>query len=486
MPLNNQTQPTGPAGAKVVIVVGGGLAGIAAAAALDSCGYRVTLLEARRELGGRASSFEDPESDQLLDNCQHVLLGCCTNLQDLYTRLNVANRIEYHRRVHFLDSHGKQFDLWGVVGLPAPLHLGPAMLAFSALTMPERKEIITAMLAMLRLGKRGREKLEGQAFGQWLAEHRQSDRVIQRFYDPVLISALNEDTRKASSKYAIEVFQDAMLMNQHGYVVGLPACALEELYAHRPCHDTRLGARVSEIIFNDGRAAGVVLQTGEKLTADAIILATNYHAVQRWIPENLRATDVRFAHLEKLESVPILGAHLWFDRPVMRLSHAALFEGPLQWLFRKDTEGKILHGVISAARDWVDKPRDLCAKLFEQQIQQLFPHSSARLLRQKIVIEKRATFSPLPGTDAFRPAQESPSGGIANLFLAGDYTKTHWPATMEGAVRSGYLAAEALTRQIPGAENSVSPKSFMVADLPVQWPARWLETRENIDAVVGR
>ena len=202
MPLNNQTQPTGPAGAKVVIVVGGGLAGIAAAAALDSCGYRVTLLEARRELGGRASSFDDPESDQLLDNCQHVLLGCCTNLQDLYTRLNVANRIEYHWRVHFLDSHGKQFDLWGVVGLPAPLHLGPAMLGFSALAMPERKEIITAMLAMLRLGKRGREKLEGQAFGQWLAEHRQSDRVIQRFYDPVLISALNEDTRKASSKYA--------------------------------------------------------------------------------------------------------------------------------------------------------------------------------------------------------------------------------------------------------------------------------------------
>ena len=226
MPLNNQISGTGTAGTKTVIVVGGGLAGIAAAAALDSSGYRVTLLEARRELGGRASSFEDPESDQLLDNCQHVLLGCCTNLQNLYARLNVANRIEYHRRVHFLDSHGRQFDLWGVAGLPAPLHLGPAMLGFGALTISERKQIITAMLAMLRLGKPGREKLEGQPFGQWLQEHRQSDRVIERFYDPVLISALNEDTRKAGSKYAIEVFQDAMLMNQHGYVVGLPACAL--------------------------------------------------------------------------------------------------------------------------------------------------------------------------------------------------------------------------------------------------------------------
>ncbi len=476
MSVNNPQHGSQNAGPRVV-VVGGGLAGIAAAAAADSCGYHVTLLEARRELGGRASSFEDPESDQLLDNCQHVLLGCCTNLQDLYKRLNVADRIEYHRRVHFLDAAGRQFDLWGVSGLPAPLHLGPAMLGFSALTLPERRQVITAMLAMLRMGKSGREKLEGQAFGQWLTEHRQSDRVIQRFYDPVLISALNEETRQASSKYAIEVFQDAMLMNQQGYVVGLPGCALEELYSHRPCADVRLGTRVSEIVFAGGRATGVMLHTGEMLAADAVILATNYHAVQRWIPEQLRTADGRFAHLDKLESVPILGAHLWFDKPVMRLSHAALFEGPLQWLFRKDAEGKILHGVISAARQWVDKPREQCAELFQQQIQQLFPDSSARLLRQKIVIEKRATFSPLPGCDAWRPAQEPPPGGIGNLFLAGDYTKTNWPATMEGAVRSGYLAAEAVTRKIPSAVDGEKSKTFIVPDLPTQWPARLLEQK---------
>lgn len=474
MSVNNPhhgNQKSGPR----VLIVGGGLAGIAAAAAADSCGYCVTLLEARRELGGRASSFEDPETDQLLDNCQHVLLGCCTNLRDLYKRLNVADRIEYHRRVHFLDSRGRRFDLWGVSGLPAPLHLGPAMLGFSALTLPERKQVITAMLAMLRMGKAGREKLDGQTFGQWLTEHRQSDRVIQRFYDPVLISALNEETRRASCKYAIQVFQDAMLLNQHGYVVGLPGCALEELYSHRPCADVRLGTRVSEIMFAAGQATGVTLQTGETLNADAIILATNYHAVQRWIPEPLRATDGRFAHLDKLESVPILGAHLWFDKPVMRLSHAALFDGPLQWLFRKDAEGKILHGVISAAREWAEKPRDKCAELFQKQIQQLFPDSSARLLRQKIVIEKRATFSPLPGSDAWRPAQAPPPGGIENLFLAGDYTKTNWPATMEGAVRSGYLAADAVTRKIACPVGREQDKTFLVPDLPTQWPARLLE-----------
>ena len=473
MPLNVPTALNTNVAA-TVIIVGGGLAGIAAASALDSCGYLVTLLEARRELGGRASSFEDPETDQLLDNCQHVLLGCCTNLMDLYARLNVADHVTYHRRVHFLDAAGEQFDLWGVAGIPAPLHLGPAMLGFKALTMGERREVITAMLAMARLGKAGRNQLEGQAFGQWLAEHQQSQRVIQRFYDPVLISALNEDTRITSSKYAIQVFQDAMLMNRQGYVVGLPNCALEELYSHRPCADVRMATRVSDIIFENGRAVGVTLQTGETLNADAVVLATNHHAVQRWIPEALHGSDARFKNLNKLESVPILGVHLWFDRPVMQLSHAALFEGPLQWLFRKDTEGKVLHGVISAARDWVDKPRDQCAKLFEEQIRTLFPNSPARLLRQKIVIEKRATFAPLPGADSWRPAQMPPAGGIANLFLAGDYTQTHWPATMEGAVRSGYLAAEAVTQKISRHGPVVSAKPFVVSDLPMEWPARLL------------
>jgi zeta-carotene desaturase len=457
-----------------VIVAGGGLAGMAAAAALEAHGYRVTLLEARRDLGGRASSFEDPENHQLLDNCQHVLLGCCTNLQDLYKRLNVSNRIDYHRRVHFMDADGNQFDLWGVSGLPAPLHLGPALLAFHALNLRERREVISAMLAMLRMGKRGRDELEGQTFGQWLMEHHQSDRVIQRFYDPVLISALNENTRSASSKYAIQVFQDAMLANRNGYVVGLPACALEELYAHAPCRDVRRSTRVAEIVFQNGKAAGVRLQSGETLSAEAVVLATNYHAVLRWIPDTLRAMDQRFRHLDQLESVPILGVHLWFDKPVMRLSHAALFEGPLQWLFRKDTQGKVLHGVISAARDWIQVPHEACAKLFQQQIQRLFAASSAELLRQKIVIEKRATFSPLPGADAWRPQQEPPPGGVENLFLAGDYTRTQWPATMEGAVRSGYLAAEAITRRVPITGQNTSARTFLVPDLPMEWPAKML------------
>ncbi len=191
------------------------------------------------------------------------------------------------------------------------------------------------------------------------------------------------------------------------------------------------------------------------------------------MPDELQRTDTRFSGLDKLESVPILGAHLWFDRPIMRQSHAALIKGPLQWLFRKDAEGKILHGVISAARAWVNIPKEDCLKQFEAQVRTLFPAArDAKLLRGLIVIEKRATFSPLPGTDAHRPAQAPPQNGLANLYLAGDYTQTDWPATMEGAVRSGYRAADAVLQN-----SSSSLKPFLVLDLPTQWPARLMARR---------
>ena len=451
-----------------VIVVGGGLAGMSAAAALESAGVSVTLIEARKTLGGRAGSFEDPQTGEILDNCQHVLLGCCTNLIDFYRRVAVHDRIRFERTIRFVDEAGKQYRLFGVPGIPAPLHLGPAMLHFSALTLDERVAMSRAMKAMARLGRSGRLEIGNVPFSSWLEEHRQPPSLVAKLYDAILIGSLNEDPRQASASYAIQVFQDALLFNSAGYVLGLPNCPLGKLYEKLPCRDVRLATRVAEIVFAGPTASGVKLPSGEFLAADAVVLATNHHAVQRWIPEDLRNRDERFRSLDRLESVPILGAHLWFDRPVLRQSHVAFLTGPLQWLFRKDAEGKAVHGVISAARDWVDVPREAALKQFEAQIRSTFPAArEAKLLRGVTVIEKRATFSPLPGSDAFRPPQAPPAGGIENLFLAGDYTQTGWPATMEGAVRSGYLAAEAVLRS--RGENSVQ---FLKDDLPIQWPAR--------------
>jgi squalene-associated FAD-dependent desaturase len=358
--------------------------------------------------------------------------------------------------------------------LAAPLHLGFSFATFGALTLKERVAYSRAMLAMLRLGKDGRSRLADMSFGDWLNQHRQPASLVSKMYDPVLVGALNEDCRRASAAYAIQVFQDAMLANAAGYVMGVPRCPLSQLYDSFSSHShgvhARLGARVESIRFEELRAAGVNLAGGESLPADAVVLATNYHSVQRWVPAELAKTDSRFVGLDQLESVPILGAHLWFDRPVLAEPHAALISGPLQWLFRKDAAGAAVHGVISAAREWVGRPKEQALQLFEQQVRSVLPAArEAKLLRGVIVIEKRATFAPVPGVDRLRPPQAPPPAGIASLYLAGDYTATGWPATMEGAVRSGYLAAERLLEDLMH-----QPQPFLQPDLPVQWPARIL------------
>jgi squalene-associated FAD-dependent desaturase len=462
--------PTDVQSAPRIVVVGGGLAGMAAGVALHSRGLHVTLVETRKTLGGRAGSYEDPQTGEELDNCQHVLLGCCTNLMDFFARVGAADQIHWERRVRFRDERGRAHDLWGIPKVPAPLNLGPSLLRFGALSVAQRGAVIRAMTAMLRLGRLGARGLADVPFGEWLDRHGQDAELVRRFYDPIIVSALNEETRRASARYAIQVFQEAMLANEAGYVVGVPACSLAQLYQRLPVSDLRRGERVTELALSDDRVAGVVLSTGEHLAADAVVLATNYHAARRLVPQEYQSRDERFAHLDKLQSVPILGAHLWFDRPVMRDPHAALISGPLQWLFRKDREGKVVHGVISAARQWVDRPREEMLATFERQVRSLFPAArDARLVRGAIVVEKRATFSPTPGSDRFRPGQAPPAGGVSNLYLAGDYTRTDWPATMEGAVRSGYLAADAIMR---GVAASRPHGTFVAADLPTQWPGR--------------
>src|SRR4051812_9602421 len=178
--------PAAPRGRRV-IVIGGGLAGMAAAVALESAGYEVTLLEARKTLGGRAGSFTDPQSGEELDNCQHVLLGCCTNLLDFYGRVGVAERIRWESAIRFLDPRGHSYALSGTAGLPAPLHLGPAGLRFGLLTWGERVAAGRAMLAMMRLTEAERERLDAISFGQWLDEHRQPESLLKKLYDVVLV-----------------------------------------------------------------------------------------------------------------------------------------------------------------------------------------------------------------------------------------------------------------------------------------------------------
>jgi zeta-carotene desaturase len=467
---------TGPADIRVavgdskpsprVVVVGGGLAGMAAAVALESAGCQVTLIEARKRLGGRAGSHRDPRTDEEIDNCQHVLLGCCTNLLDFYRRIGADSLIQFQPSINFMDEHGRVWPLKATPGLPAPLNLGWSFARLGALTLAERLAATRAMLAMMRTSPTERQRLSESPFGDWLDAHDQPASLIAKLYDPVLIGALNEDTRQANAAHAIHVFQDSLLRHRRGCAMGVSSVPLSRLYDRLPCRDVRLGERVQAMLF-DGPTdvVGVKLANGDDIRADAVVLAAGYHAAMRWVPPQSAATDDRFAGLDKLQSVPILGSYLRFDRPILDVPHAALLRGPLQWVFRDPQDPRVLHGVISAARAWVDVPRDEALARFVGQLRDLLPRArDAKLEYGAVVIEKRATFAALPGVDRHRPAQAPPPGGIAGLYLAGDYTRTGWPATMEGAVRSGYSAAQA-----------INGNRFLAPDLTPEWPAKWLE-----------
>ena len=467
-----------------VVVIGGGLAGIAAAVRLAEAGRAVTLVETRQRLGGRATSFNDPATGDLLDNCQHVLLGCCTSLIDLYRRLGVLDLIEWHRRLWFRDAAG-HVDVLEADDLPAPLHMTRALMGFRSLGVRDKLAISRGMLAMMRVGREGRRRLGDLSFADWLVQHRQPQSAIDRFWAVIIISACNEQPHNVAARYALQVFQDGFLNHEDSYVMGLAAVPLVKLYDPAAAVIERAGGRVllssgaQRLVIEGDRVQALQLTDGAILHADDFVSAVPFDRLAKLLPAEAAGRDTRFRGLLQLTVSPIIGIHLFFDRPVMDRPHLILMDSPLQWIFNKaegtgvrsqesgprndgipDTRhgstelaevptpdprsspGQHLHGVISAAHELVDQPADAIAALTEREMRKALDiPADARVLHQRVVKEKRATFSVAPGSDRWRA---SATGAIANLMLAGDWTDTGWPATMEGAVRSGYTAAAAL------------------------------------------
>lgn len=413
------------------IVVGGGLAGMAAALALGSVGFRVDLFEARRYLGGRASSF--PAGDgTLVDNGQHVLLGCCRNLLDFYRRLGAERCIRFYSKFWFVEPGGRI----------SPLATGRGKLLASFWLLPflgmRDKVTIARALVSVRREYRERSDLDRITMIQWLREKRQSTQAIERFWRPVLVSGLNEEPERVAARHGVQLFWLGLLAGAGARRFGVPQVPLGELYSavrwrQHPAVTIRLGARVERVICEQGRAAAV-RSAGTVHRADYFVLAVPARQAAALAPElGLQPGGFEFS--------PIVGVHLWFDRPVAHLPHAALLGRAIQWVFDR-LEGRYLLAVISAARGLLTLPREELVQLALRDLAEFLPPvRQARLESATVVREAEATFSAVPGLEAIRPRAVTP---IPNLFLAGDWTRTGWPATMEGAVRSGYLAAEAV------------------------------------------
>lgn len=423
---------------RTAIIVGGGIAGLAAAIRLTEAGVRVTLLETRKKLGGRATSFADVRSGQVLDNCQHVVLGCCTNYLDLLARLGVRDSIQWSDEQYWVEEGGRTSVIRPGV-LPAPLHFSVATMRAGFLSTAE-------VLALARIGPRlmrvKRENHQNETFAAFLARSGQPQRVIARFWSPIVVSACNLDVDRVAASVALHVFQEGFLGSADAASIGLPTVPLVELYRNAEQVMSRSGGRIllgAGVERLDDR--GATTTDGQRHEADRVICAVPVERVNRIVDESIRRIDPRFAPLDSFTHSPILGVHLRFDRPVLSTPHAVLVDRPTQWLFRKDAQGAYLHAVISAADAWMELSEQQIADRVVADIHACFPGSrGATLEMARAVKEKLATFAPLPGVERLRPDATHPA---SRVILAGDYTNTGWPATMEGAAKSGYAAAAA-------------------------------------------
>jgi zeta-carotene desaturase len=451
---------------KTVIVIGGGLAGLAASVALAEAGWRVRLFEQRPFLGGRAASYVLPDGEHV-DNCQHVTFGCCTNLEDFYRRVGSGNKIKFFDRLLLLDPQGRRGEMHAGI-LPAPFHMTGSFLTFSPLALKDKLAIARAFYAILQSGGHPADidQPGGLSMLEWLQRHKQTPAAISRFWRVVLVSALSEELEHIDARYGIDVFWKAVLSNKTGYRMGVPSVALGDLYDG--CR-AAIEQKGGEVVFRsplrglrieNGKLLAALFDEGREESADAYVLALPHLMLSELLPESLKQTDTVLGNLEKINVAPITGVHLWFDRRVMTEPFISLLDTTTQWIFNKSAlyagengatppketkdKGQYLQLVISASYDFLQKPRQEIIDLCLKEVRHALPAAREAVLTKATVIkEAAATFSPQPGVDRWRPIQQT---NIAGLFLAGDWTATGWPATMEGAVRSGYLAAEAVLR----------------------------------------
>ncbi len=452
-----------------IAIAGGGLAGLAAACALADSGFRVTLFERRPYLGGRASSYEHPGTGEVVDNCQHVLFRVCTNLVEFYRRIGVADKIRWFDEMTFIEPGGRA-SVMHASPLPAPLHTAPSFLKFPFLTARD-KLVISRAIAVLTLTE---QHDTGRSFLDWCRSHGQTENAIQRFWKPILVSALSEDLDLISISYAAQVVRESMKSPEARHM-GIPSIPLTDLYNAAGDY---IRARGGEIRFRNSlesfspEPSPVRIRVGEgEASFDYLVLALPFDGCERVLPESPEAAPLR-DQLSHFESAPITGIHLWFDRQISDLDHAVLLDRTIQWMFHKsrllaaragtanaESSGSYIELVVSASKSLIDKSRTEIVDVALKEVREFFPVArAANLVKSTVIKEVHATYSPRPGIDAYRPPQ---STAWPRVFLAGDWTATGWPATMEGAVRSGYLAAEALTQAA-----GIRAAHFLVADLP--------------------
>jgi squalene-associated FAD-dependent desaturase len=466
---------------KTVTVIGGGVAGMSAACALAEAGLRVQLVERRGYLGGRASSYVHPGVEETIDNCQHVLFGCCTNLIDFYRRIGALDKVGWTSEMTMIEPGGRYSVLGpfgpGPLNLPAPLHGLPRLLTAHAFTLADKVSLARAFRAMLRpVAPDSQETL-----AEWLIRHGQSRGAVERFWKLVIASALNAEIDSIAVPYAAKVIRELFMNSAEAGRMGINMVPMSELYSGvegllgKSGSSLHLNSNVERIEWDEEVSEWRLATRTGTLVSDYMVLALPFEAMGK-LTLSMPPADGAEALANRIgrhEHWPICSAHLWFDREITELDHAVMLDREVHWLFNRSklqpwrkSNAYYIEVEVSASRVYAARERNEAIALTLRELAEFFPAvTSARLVKAALVKEVRATFGVPPGIDAFRPPSRSP---WPNCVLAGDWIATGWPSTMESAARSGHLAAEAVCTSLG------APQKFLEPDLKPQGLMRFI------------
>jgi hydroxysqualene dehydroxylase len=433
-----------------VLIIGGGFAGLSAGVALSRQGCSVTLLEQRRLLGGRAYSIPDGTTGDWVDNGQHALLGGFHETRKFLKTLGTEDLIKYQDRfqIVLVKPSGQRLKLVSF-NLPAPFHLAAGVLRTRGFSWSDRFHLLRAGRSIMFT----RQLHASQTVTDWMDALHQPESLRKQWWYPIATAALNEQPHRASANLFLRVLKMAFFGSSRNSPFGIMKVSLGELYTEQAKKlietnggSVLINAPVRQIHFSQSQVDSVEVQEGRRLTADAYISAVPHASLKRMVPADLIREGSPFAYLEHLSNAPILSVHLWFDRPVMDEDFIGLVESPIHWVFDKSrlwqknkTDGGAVACVVSGAYDLIGLPPQELITLTTTELSRYLPEvKKAKLQHSRLIKERQATFSCTPEAEHWRPAQETP---YSNFYLAGDWTRTGLPATIEGAVLSGHRCA---------------------------------------------
>ncbi len=444
-----------------VAVIGAGLAGIQSAMHLSRHGCRVTLLESKHRIGGRVGSFYDSESDKSIDYCQHVGMNCCSALKQWIKDTDQEPYWTEQDSLYFVSANGKRIRV-SAWPLPAPFHLSGLLFRWPQLGILDRLRVGVGLLNLKRL-KRDRAMASQLAIA-WLRANGQNDRCIQNFWSTILVSALGEQIDRVTLEATHKVLIDGFALTRNGFHLLVPNRPLSELLDSNVTRHlkmsgvvVRLGSIVKGIHKDSEGSYQLRLQSTKEAVNepfDAVVIALPWHKVADILPEDMQP---KVRTVEALQPSPITGIHTWWDRPWLKDPHAILIDRLSQWVFPAPQSSDLANSdhvatksreyyyqiVISASRNLPMGDSESVLKMVKQDLSEIFPEASvATMLRGRVVTDPNAVFSVSVGHESSR--LKSDLLGAEKIWLAGDWTDTKWPATMEGALRSGDFASQEL------------------------------------------